>query len=123
MKKWKAPEKKSLGQALKEKDSARIVHYALRFIVVLVLVAQLFNGNYENVFLCLLTLLLFTIPSLIETNTRIDIPDTLENLIFFFIPQRSERKGISMMVPLPSECRESKVRYPVPWGGKGGNAS
>ncbi|RFU94090.1 hypothetical protein DYP60_11730 [Sphaerochaeta halotolerans] len=41
----------------------------------------------------------------------------------FFIPQRSERKGISMMVPLPSECRESKVRYPVPWGGKGGNAS
>ncbi|MDK2860298.1 MAG: hypothetical protein PWP25_1484, partial [Sphaerochaeta sp.] len=25
-----------------------------------------------------------------------------------------------MMVPLPSECRESKVRYPVPWGGKGG---
>ncbi|RFU96304.1 hypothetical protein DYP60_01285 [Sphaerochaeta halotolerans] len=85
MKKWKAPEKKSLGQALKEKDSARIVHYALRFIVVLVLVAQLFNGNYENVFLCVLTLILFTIPSLIETNTRIDIPDTLENLIFFFI--------------------------------------
>jgi len=27
------------------------------------------------------------------------------------------------MVPLPSECRESKVRYPAPWGGKGGNAS
>ncbi|MDK2858867.1 MAG: hypothetical protein PWP25_53, partial [Sphaerochaeta sp.] len=26
-----------------------------------------------------------------------------------------------MMVPPPSECRESKVRYPVPWGGKGGN--
>jgi hypothetical protein len=40
-----------------------------------------------------------------------------------FDSQRSERKGISMMVPLPSECRESKVRYPVPWGGKGGNAS
>jgi hypothetical protein len=45
--------------------------------------------------------------------------DTVRN----FIPQRSERKGISMMVPLPSECQESKVRYPVPWGGKGGNAS
>jgi N-acyl-D-aspartate/D-glutamate deacylase len=40
-----------------------------------------------------------------------------------FIPQGSERKGISMMVPLWSEYRESKVRYPVPWGGKGGNAS
>jgi len=28
-----------------------------------------------------------------------------------------------MMVLLPSECRESKVLYPFPWGGKGGNAS
>jgi hypothetical protein len=26
-------------------------------------------------------------------------------------------------VLFPSEWRESKVRYPVPWGGKGGNAS
>ncbi len=39
------------------------------------------------------------------------------------IPQRSERKGTIMMVLLPSECRESKVRYPVPWDGKEGNAS
>jgi hypothetical protein len=28
-----------------------------------------------------------------------------------------------MMGLLPSECRESKVKYPFPWGGKGGNAS
>jgi|GEM_PF-1228259 len=27
------------------------------------------------------------------------------------------------MVLLPSECRESKVKYPAPWGGKGGEAS
>ncbi|MGH0054269.1 MAG: hypothetical protein ACQ5SW_12835 [Sphaerochaetaceae bacterium] len=85
MKKWKAPAKKPFRQALRERDSARVVHYILRFIVVLVLVAQLFNRNYENVFLCVLTLLLFAIPSLIETNTRIDIPDTLENIILFFI--------------------------------------
>jgi hypothetical protein len=44
-------------------------------------------------------------------------------LRLWFIPQRSERKGIIMMVPLLRECRESKVRYPVPWDGKGGNAS
>ena len=40
-----------------------------------------------------------------------------------FITQRSERSGSSMLVPFPSECRESKVRYPAPWGGKGGIAS
>jgi ABC-type sugar transport system substrate-binding protein len=54
--------------------------------------------------------------SSIEVDKQIGIVEAL-------IPQRSERKGIIMMGPLPSECRESKVRYPVPWGGKGGNAS
>jgi hypothetical protein len=28
-----------------------------------------------------------------------------------------------MVVSFPSECRESKVSYPAPWGGKGGEAS
>ena len=26
------------------------------------------------------------------------------------------------MVPILSECRESKVKYPAPWGGIGGEA-
>lgn len=106
MKKWKAPPvKKSFRQALREKDSARIVHYVLRFIVVLVLVAQLFNGNYENVFLCVLTLVLFAIPSLIETNTRIDIPDTLENIILFFI----------FAAEILGEMRSYYVTFPPFW--------
>jgi hypothetical protein len=70
---------------LQERNSAMIVHYLLRGLVLLIMVAQIFNRNYENVFLCLLTLALFAIPSIIETNTRIDIPDTLENLMLFFI--------------------------------------
>ncbi|MGE4585278.1 MAG: hypothetical protein AB7C91_11565 [Sphaerochaeta sp.] len=85
MKRWKAPQKKTLRQIIKERDSARLVHYFLRLVVVLILIAQVFNRNYENVFLCVLTLMLFAIPSLIETNTRIDIPDTLENIILIFI--------------------------------------
>ncbi|MXI86564.1 IS200/IS605 family transposase [Sphaerochaeta halotolerans] len=36
--------------------------------------------------------------------------DTVSN----FIPQRSERKGISMMVPLTSECREKRQRIQSP---------
>jgi hypothetical protein len=40
-----------------------------------------------------------------------------------FIPQRSERSGSSILVPILSECLESKVKYPAPWGGKGGKAS
>jgi hypothetical protein len=39
------------------------------------------------------------------------------------IPQQTERSGSILMVPLPSECRESKVEYAAPSGGKGGKAS
>jgi len=49
------------------------------------MIAQFFNGNYENVFMCVLTLFLFTIPSFIENNFHIDIPDTLEVIILLFI--------------------------------------
>ena len=55
------------------------------YVVVLALVAQVFNGNFENVFLCVLTLILFSIPSFIERTVRIDIPDTLEVIILLFI--------------------------------------
>lgn len=85
MKKLRKPNKKPFLQMIRERDSARIVHYLLRLIVILIMIVQIFNRSYENVFLCILTLILFSIPSLIETNTRIDIPDTLENIILFFI--------------------------------------
>ncbi|AEV29483.1 hypothetical protein SpiGrapes_1682 [Sphaerochaeta pleomorpha str. Grapes] len=85
MKKLKRPRTLPFKQMIRERNSAMIVHYLLRALVLLILVAQVFNRNYENVFLCVLTLVLFTIPSMIETNTRIDIPDTLENIILFFI--------------------------------------
>lgn len=39
------------------------------------------HKNYENVFLCALTIFQFSIPSFIETNTHIEIPDTLEDII------------------------------------------
>ena len=61
------------------------VYVILRVLVVLALVAQVFNGNFENVFLCVLTLILFSIPSFIERTVRIDIPDTLEVIILLFI--------------------------------------
>ena len=61
------------------------VYFILRLLVVLMLVAQVFNGNFENVFLCVLTLFLFTLPSFLERKIRIDIPNTLEIIILLFI--------------------------------------
>ena len=70
---------------IRERDSSEIVHYLLRLVVILIMINQLFDRNYENVFFCLLAILLFAVPSFIETHTRISIPPALENSILFFI--------------------------------------
>ena len=75
---------KTLKEQVRENPRLAAVYVILRVLVVLALVAQVFNGNFENVFLCVLTLILFTIPSFIE-RTIIDIPDTLEIIILLFI--------------------------------------
>ena len=61
------------------------VYFILRLSVVLMLVAQFFNQNYENVLLCVLTLVLFMLPSAFERRLHIDLPDTLEIIILLFI--------------------------------------
>jgi len=61
------------------------VYLVLRIIVVGVMIAQAFNRNWNDVFLCLLTLVLFTIPSFIERRIKIDVPDTMEIIILLFI--------------------------------------
>src|SRR5699024_10790487 len=44
---------------LRRKRTVATIYVLLRFFVILVMVAQFFNRNYENVFLCALTLILF----------------------------------------------------------------
>ena len=61
------------------------VYVLLRLAVILIMVAQFFNGNYENVFLCVLTLVLFTLPALVERQLRVDLPDTLETSILLSV--------------------------------------
>lgn len=69
----------------REKKAVTIVYIFLRTSVVLVMLAQIFNRNFENVFLCVLTLVLFTMPSLLEKKLDIDLPNTLEIIILLFI--------------------------------------
>ena len=70
---------------LRRKHTVATVYLLLRFSVILVMVAQFFNRNFENVFLCLLTLILFLLPTVLEKQLRIDLPDTLEIVILLFI--------------------------------------
>lgn len=73
------------NQELKRKRSVTAVYLVLRLMVILIMVAQFFNRNFENVFLCLLTLVLFLLPTIFERRLRIDLPDTLEIIIMLFI--------------------------------------
>ncbi|MDD6493011.1 MAG: hypothetical protein PUG54_12510 [Firmicutes bacterium] len=77
--------RKLLGRHITENKKVFAIYAILRIMVVGVMIAQFFNGNYENVFLCILTLILFMVPSFIEVNFRIDIPDALEIIILLFI--------------------------------------
>ena len=77
--------KEALDNELKEHKSSFIVYSILRIAVIVVAILQFYNKNYENVFLCILTLLLFILPSLIQITFKIEIPKTLEIIIYIFI--------------------------------------
>ena len=84
-KKNKSNRKDELKTRIVENKRVFTLYIVLRLSVILIMIAQFFNGNYENFFLCILTLILFTIPSFIEKNYHIDLPDTLEVIILLFI--------------------------------------
>ena len=81
----KGQRRQALKEQVKAKPGLTAVYIILRALVIFAIVAQSFKGNFENVFLCVLTLFLFTLPSFLERTIRIEIPDTLEVIILLFI--------------------------------------
>lgn len=75
----------SLREQIKQAPWLFAVYVFLRISVVGVMIAQIYNRDWQNVAMCILTLFLFTIPSFIERNWHIDIPNTLEVIILLFI--------------------------------------
>lgn len=80
---------KQLGAALhmelREHRSSFMVYFTLRILVIITMVLQLLNRNYENVFLCALTLLLLVMPSLVQVTFRVELPTALEIIVLVFI--------------------------------------
>lgn len=74
-----------IWEYMRQNKRMAVLYLVLRVLVVATLILQIFNQQYENVYLCVLTLVLLMIPPFIEVNFRIDIPDTLEVVILFFI--------------------------------------
>ena len=55
------------------------------FYLLFCLILQIIRGEYNNAFLCILSLILFTIPFFIQRRFKIELPNLLETIIFFFI--------------------------------------
>ena len=69
----------------KEHPKLTATYFVLRLLVLAVMVLEALKGNYYNVFLCGLTLVLFLIPTFVEHRLHIDVPNTLEIIILLFI--------------------------------------
>lgn len=86
----KKPEKKpglyrQLIDEIKENKSTFVIFVILRILVIIVGVRQFFVGNYENVFLCAATLVLFMVPAFIEKLFKVHLPSILEIVVLVFI--------------------------------------
>lgn len=76
---------KEIKEEIREHKSSFAVYMILRILVIITMILQLFNRNYENVFLCALTLILFVVPGFIQAEFKIELPTTLEIIILLFI--------------------------------------
>lgn len=75
----------AIKMELSEHKSSFIVYTGLRALVIVLAILCLFNQRYESLFFCLLSLLLFIVPSLVQLTFRVEFPTTLEIIILLFI--------------------------------------
>ena len=81
---WKTMSR-AVGMEIREHKSSFAVYVVLRMLVLAMAILQFFNGDYENVFLCILTLLLLLAPAFIQVQFRIELPSVLEVIVLVFV--------------------------------------
>ena len=75
--------KNALMLEIREHRSSFVVYVILRTLVIFVLIRQIMMQNYENIFVCLLTLLSLLVPSFVQLTFKIELPIFLEILISY----------------------------------------
>ena len=61
------------------------VYLVLRALIIFALVRAVLLGNYESVFLCVLSLILLIMPSILQRRLDITLPSAMEVIILLFI--------------------------------------
>ena len=76
---------KEIRAYAKQRPKVFTVYVILRLLVVAALIRSAMLKEYESMFVCLLVLVLFMLPSFLERKLKIELPDTLEIIILIFI--------------------------------------
>lgn len=74
-----------LKNEIKTHKSTFVVYVVLRLLVIAAMVISFLRGDYESLFVCALSLVLFLAPAFIQSNFGIELPSTLEIIILLFI--------------------------------------
>lgn len=78
--------KSKWSNLLKGNDKKSLmVYFILRFLIIVCMIRELFNGNFQNAALCVLSLVLLILPFFLEKKLKVQLPSTLEIIIFVFI--------------------------------------
>ena len=62
-----------------------VIYFVLRILILFEIVLCVFRKDFHSLFICALSLLLMLLPSILERQLNIDLPDTLEIIIILFI--------------------------------------
>ena len=74
-----------LHNRIKENKGTFILYTILRLMVLVALIRSIFIHNYEGAAVCLLTLVLFILPSFLEGSLQVEIPGLFQGIIYCFI--------------------------------------
>ncbi len=74
-----------VAKSIAKKPFSFVVFVILRLLVIGIGVRAFFAGAFESVFYCVLTLVLFTMPSFVERKFGIELPGLLEVIVLLFI--------------------------------------
>ena len=80
---WK--QTKYLRERIRLDRKTFLLYSVLRILVILTAVRCFFTRNYEGFALCLLSLILFLLPSFFEEKLKLEIPPLFEGIIYLFI--------------------------------------
>jgi hypothetical protein len=78
-------EENEMSTNMKARKNRTKIQMVLTLIVVFSVIRQFFLGNYHNMFLGILTLILFMVPQFLDKKLSVTIPVGLETVILIFI--------------------------------------